>query len=339
MKHTFQIYTYRLPLKRPIKTPVEILSHREGFLLHATAEDGREGWGEVAPLSGFSRESLVEAENELRFIVKNHGEELREYTSSLSSVQFGIDQCLAEIKSSRFLPKQKKIAVNYLLSGEPDDVLDQAKTGLRKGYSCFKLKVGKTEVEADIELVSSLRNELRKEAKLRLDANRAWALNDALRFGKAMEPDWIDYIEEPLGNPNDLASFHEQTGLKVALDESLMEPGAEKFFAAPEIDALVLKPSLLGGLRRAQYWIAHGQRFGKRITVTSLFESGVGLLGLADFLLQQKEPLTESGLATQAWFSKDTTLEPLPIVNGEVEGQQLKPAGTMINYDMLEEIR
>ena len=57
----FDVYRYSLPLVQPLQFKGLMLREREGLLLKLTADDGSIGWGEAAPLPGFSGESLGDA--------------------------------------------------------------------------------------------------------------------------------------------------------------------------------------------------------------------------------------------------------------------------------------
>ena len=62
----FELYRYELPLAAPQTLKGATLHHREGLLLRLTGVDGCEGWGETAPLPGFSDEGLDRAATGLR---------------------------------------------------------------------------------------------------------------------------------------------------------------------------------------------------------------------------------------------------------------------------------
>ena len=59
------LYRYQLPLSQPIQFHEQQLTVREGLLLKWGSS-----WGEIAPLPGFSRETLAEAQAEA---AKKHG--------------------------------------------------------------------------------------------------------------------------------------------------------------------------------------------------------------------------------------------------------------------------
>ena len=53
------LYRYQLPFTQPLKFHGHTIQQREGLLLHWGSS-----WSEIAPLPGFSRETLEEAQQE-----------------------------------------------------------------------------------------------------------------------------------------------------------------------------------------------------------------------------------------------------------------------------------
>ena len=56
---TLALYRYQLPFTQPLTFHGKVEVAREGLLVRVD-----KGWGEIAPLPGFSRESLAEAQAE-----------------------------------------------------------------------------------------------------------------------------------------------------------------------------------------------------------------------------------------------------------------------------------
>src|SRR6185436_7409414 len=57
----------------------------------------------------------------------------------------------------------------YLARGTPEEITRQAADGVRRGYSCFYLKVGLDE-QAETEMLAALRESIGHEGKIRIDA-------------------------------------------------------------------------------------------------------------------------------------------------------------------------
>ncbi len=87
-----------------------------------------------------------------------------------------------------------------------------------------------------------------------------------------------------------------------------------------------------------QTWLDLARESSKKVIVTSLFESGVGMGGLASFVADQKALRGAMGLHTQSWFTVDTTTRPLPIRNGHLDPEALKPVADVINTAVLEKV-
>jgi o-succinylbenzoate synthase len=300
----FDLYRYELPLCEPLALRGVTLHRREGFLLELIGERGTTGWGEASPLPGFSRETLEEAAGGLRELAEGmtgrevtadlpgpHGALARELDrlDPAPSVRFAFELALWNLYAGfhgRSLPElvtprpREWVPVNGLLAGLPEAVLECARRMKEAGYEAVKLKVGAWAVDEDLGLVRALNELLDDRVSLRLDANRAWSLKEAEAFARGAAGLRVDYLEEPLADPARLPSFARTSGVPVALDESLlgMAPGSldEHRYAR----AVVLKPTLLGGISPTLRLAYRAVSLGITPVVSSLYEGGVGTMGL-----------------------------------------------------------
>ena len=109
------------------------------------------------------------------------------------------------------------------------------------------MKVGVKPIQEDINRVLNFSHHLDDQLTLRLDANRAWTIDEALTFAQAIDHASIEYCEEPLKNIHQLKSFSEKTTMPIALDETVYETESPELLPSANIKALVIKPSRLGG--------------------------------------------------------------------------------------------
>ena len=146
----------------------------------------------------------------------------------------------------------------------------------------IKLKVGVHELQEELDFVDALTSDQPMLA-VRLDANGAWNLDEALRVCDRLSSKPNVVIEQPLDPRNllGLDRLQQQTEIPIALDESLV------FNPIGALDTscreCVIKPMYLGGLRASQRLVERAQARQKSICVTHVLESAVGRAGAVHF--------------------------------------------------------
>lgn len=179
------------------------------------------------------------------------------------------------------------------------------------GYEAIKLKVGGLSVEEDISLVREVRSVIGESVSLRLDANRAWDFEEVLRFARGVEGVGIEYIEEPLADPDGLKEFASVCGIPVALDESLAGMAPEMLVEHGYAGAVVIKPTLLGGISQALRMASRAREIGARPVISSAYETGVGTAALVALTAGIGE--TPAGLDTYRRLAEDVVERRLPL--------------------------
>ncbi len=161
----FRLYRYHLSLSEPLQLKETTLHRREGLLVELTGDGGAAGWGETAPLPGFSREGPEEAAEQLHDLatqVMGSGvtadsldpegplaDELDRLALS-PSARFGFELALWNLYAAsrgKSLPElltprsRATVPVNALISGPPERVLEEASTMRAAGYEAVKLRL------------------------------------------------------------------------------------------------------------------------------------------------------------------------------------------------------
>lgn len=298
-----RIFRYSLPLRYPLPLKCTRLLQRCGLVLELTDDSGRVAYGEAAPLPDFSRESLDQAGADL---VQACGRLLAGYGldgGGWPSVAFALESALYGLTVHRW---QESPPLAPLLL---DPVVQRLSAWQKPWPKAFKLKVARGALAQDIDRVGQLLDRLPAAVAVRLDANQRWDLPVALAFVRGLEKrqgydvrQRIDYIEEPLKDIRELAQFHRQTGIGLALDESLQGGRRLELSSLPGLRALVIKPTLTGGLSFCQQLISAGQRLGIQAVFSSAFESAIGVHWLAQ-LSALWLPGAAAGLDTLSAFA------------------------------------
>jgi len=349
------VYRYRLPLAKPLQLRGHAVSEREGLILAFGGMYGT-GYGDIAPLPGFSRETLEEAQEA---VVRWAGllgqlpkqpaerEESLAFLETVPSAEFGIECATFSFRhaigSERSLglynPVRRIVSVNGLI-GATGDLLTDVKRLRAGGYRAVKLKVGQESVAKDIGRVHAIRAALSIDVSIRLDANRAWSWDDAMSFARGIRDVAIEYIEEPLAGPERLPEFAARSDLAVALDETLVENRDTDAMAAhyPWAAAFVLKPTLVGGVRRCERIANEALEFGIRPVVSACFESGVGISALAHLASALTKEDIPVGLFTYDWLAADVLAQRFSIRNGQLDLDEADACVASCNFAALEEV-
>lgn len=334
-----QIFRYNLPFIRPLALKNTTLTNRDGFLLKISAAvDGVSvcGVGEAAPLPGFSRETAEQALLQLQALPGRLQQPLpldfEEMITAVDmaelapSVRFALETALITIAArwqhrsiSEILGGKPtdSVALNGLLAGSQAEMLAKLPDLLKTGYRTLKIKVGQTDVDSDIKRVRAIAERLPQDVNLRLDANRSWDEADAVHFVQNLQTDKIEYIEEPLSNPCNLADFATMCPFPIALDESLTELKPNEAPNGSHIAAIVLKPTLLGGIQRTMALARQAQRNDVKAVLSSSFESawGIWILG---HLAGAVDPDCAAGLETFSWFSRQLVRPAVTVRQGRL---------------------
>ncbi|KHT45885.1 o-succinylbenzoate synthase [Vibrio sinaloensis] len=299
-----KLYRYELPMDSGVILREERLKQREGFVVELEL-DGETGRGEIAPLPGFSLESMDDAYSQLveQLALWREGRTF-ELDKLYPSVAFGLSMAQLELENQ--LPQSGCYQAAPLCSGDPDELLP--KLNAMTGDKVAKIKVGLYEPIRDGMLVSLFLESI-PDLTLRLDANRAWTAEKAQQFAKKVAPSLrgrIAFIEEPCQAPGDSFSFAINTGIAIAWDETLQHAIRKDDFKLEDFNgakAIVIKPTLIGSVQRCIELIERAKALGIKAVISSSIESSLGLTQLAR-LAQWQLPDEVPGLDTVGLFAQ-----------------------------------
>ena len=209
------------------------------------------------------------------------------------------------------------VAVNGTIPALNDSVQLQTIVESFPAVRSFKIKVGNNLVE-DLARVQIIR-QLRPEAKIRVDVNGLWSLDQAEAFLTAVGE--IEYVEQPCATIEELKELKRRTSVKIVGDEILRK--ADNPFEIDltgAVDYLMLKVQPLGGIKRAHAIAEHHKL---PIVVSSALESAVGINYGLTLAASFKEMNFDCGLGTGSLLAQDVAH--LPIVDGKIEITVFEP--------------
>ena len=226
---------------------VSSLIQRDGVtdvLVKSVTDDGLVGWGESC--SGANVESVTEALKAMRpFVLGRSPWESEAIRAELwhrgiwsfrkptaSFAYAGIDMALWDLCGKacgeplyNLLGGKVRERVNYfyyLAQGSTSELSKQCRDGLDKGFHVFYLKVG-IDIEAEVEMVRAVREAIGDKAKIRLDANGAWKVNEAVRNLTRLDAYRIDFIEQPVSQDpvTNMQEVRSRVAMAVCTNEGL----------------------------------------------------------------------------------------------------------------------
>lgn len=354
---TVVLYQYDLPLHSPLEMENSTLERRQGLLLRLETKRGSVGWGDAAPLPGFSVESLAKVKAHARSLASEWlGTRIPESKDVLSSslptlpnspdcpaaLQFAVESAVVDLLATTHgtaVPTvlgtpRSTVALNALITRPEVNGAAKARRCRTQGYRAVKVKVGRASVENEVQWLRTIQRGLGDAVALRLDANRAWSRAEAEAFVEATDDLGIEYVEEPLSDPTQIEGLVTKTDLPVALDETTREVDPAVLRRGLPVSAVVLKPTLLGGLQRTERWRRMARGNDVTPVVSAAYESGVGLRMLV--ALAATGANTPVGLSTYDRLAADVLRSPLPLNGPTVDVGAVCGSDVSVGKDHLE---
>jgi L-Ala-D/L-Glu epimerase len=262
---------YSLPFREPYVTSRGTLVDRRLILLRIRA-DGIEGLGETAALSLRGGPDLKEIARQLTELCRPALEEgpidpKRLWSALARCRNRGVSsEALAavDIALHDLAAKATEVPVWRLLGAEraepvpcnatlpaanPTRTRALAQEWAAEGFGTFKLKVG---LPGDVTQVATIREELGDETQIRVDANAAWTVEQAVERLQAMARHTIEIAEQPVGGLDAMALLRSRTRIPLAADENVIS--ARDARRAVELEACQLatvKLAKVGGIAEA----------------------------------------------------------------------------------------
>ncbi len=114
-----------------------------------------------------------------------------------------------------------------------DELRDQTRSFLDRGFRAIKMKVGRDRLSEDVERVAAIREMLGDDFPLLVDANMRWRVDEAIRASRALAPFGLFWLEEPI-TPDDVEGH-----VRVSREGLLPIAAGENLHTVYEFQALI----------------------------------------------------------------------------------------------------
>lgn len=221
--------------------------------------------------------------------------------------------------NTAFSNGERGIEINGLVwMDKAERMFQELNSKLDTGYTCVKLKIGAIDFNDEINLLKHIRKHYSaSDVVIRVDANGAFSANDAFEKLSQLADLDIHSIEQPIkaGQWNEMAELCAKTPLPIALDEELIglttSAERQKMMETIKPQALILKPSLIGGFKISDEWISLAAENNAFWWATSALESNVGLNAIAQYTASKNTEIAQ-GLGTGMLYTNNIS-SPLEI--------------------------
>lgn len=272
-------------LSEPLVGGAAGLSRRTFAVLRLMRSDGTTGLGEASPLPGYSPDSISEVSEELQRLADEPvranplagPSELLAQTFAAHPLKHPSSRLALETAMLDWLGHSQGKPVHQILAGDVAaqpipiaDLVVQAPAAwparvdalLTDGATHLKLKVG-SDLDAEVAALREIRR-AHPTVPLRLDANRRISIEALRRHAGSLETLELELIEEPVAPEDWPAAL--SLPLPFALDETLRDADlSRRVLESGKVCAVVIKPTVLGGLRAsfevAERAAAHGAEY------------------------------------------------------------------------------
>src|SRR6266545_2008190 len=219
---------FRIPYVMPFITAHGSEQARLGAIIQVTADDGRVGLGEAAPLPAFGGGTLDDTLARIAKLASRIAgldldtalallDRLDYAEAGMAAAACGFDTALLDVKAqvaglplAKLLDLRAAAAVPVNAAVGAVDISAACRAAgqaAQAGILCVKLKVGVMGTgEAELARIAAVRATLGADIRLRIDANAAWDVSEAIAIVRAAERYQLELVEQPVA-PDDLAGM------------------------------------------------------------------------------------------------------------------------------------
>jgi O-succinylbenzoate synthase len=198
------------------------------------------------------------------------------------------------------------------------------------GCATAKVKVAEPgqSVGDDLERLEAVRDAI-GNGHVRIDANGAWSVDEAVNCLKQLRRFDLEYVEQPCATVEELAAVRRRTDVPVAADESIRR--AEDPLLVKKLDAAdvaVLKVQPIGGVRAC---LQIAEQIGLPVVVSSALETSVGIAAGVALAAALPDLPYACGLATVSMLTHEVVAEPLLPVDGFLPVKRVQPKPALLS--------
>ncbi len=259
-----------IPLKSPFITALRRVENVEFVRVTLTCDNGDKGIGEAPATKAITGEGIEEilesiesVKGALNFLAPSSALEILLAIKNIgSSAKAALDMALhmliahsQDILMLPYLGAKESLTLQTDITISLNDasvMLDEAKKAVENGMNILKIKLG-SDIKHAIEVTQNIAKAF-PDAKLIIDANQAWSVEDTLHYIDALRGVKIELIEQPVvaKDLQGLKRIADYSDIPILADEAVFTlEDAKKVIQGKCADMINIKLMKCGGVTKA----------------------------------------------------------------------------------------
>lgn len=300
----FKTYILDMETVRPHKLSMTTITTQAMIVGRAIAEDGTEGWSEVANIGGIAYGEQTPEAIKINidtyladFVIGKKAKDFNKIMWEISHYAKGNNYSKAVVEGALIdlAARQKGVPAYELLggkihdsiplawtlaSGDTERDIKEAKHMLEiKRHNIFKLKIGSGDPDENVEHTRKIIEAVGDQARITVDINQAWDEDTAVRCIKKLEEYGVSMIEQPVPvwNQAAMTRLTERFDVPIMADESsTYVHDTYSIIKNRAGDSIALKPCKHGGLLETKKVAGIAEGAGVGLYGGTMIESTLG---------------------------------------------------------------
>ncbi|MEA2091404.1 MAG: dipeptide epimerase [Campylobacterota bacterium] len=273
-----------IPLKTPFITALRRVDTIEFVRVSVILDNGLNAFGEAPAtraVTGEDIESILSSiksiKESLISLTPSEAITALHLSSIGSSAKAALDMAFVSLISDVKIKEMIKLQTDITISlKESQEMLADAKEALKNGMKILKLKFG-ADINHAIEVTKKLSQ---LDAKLIIDANQAWSLDDSLKYIDAVKDVGVELIEQPVGasDLDALKSITNYSHIPILADESVFTlQDAMRVIESKSADMINIKLMKTGGVTKAVEILEYARQKDVKCMLGSMLEGPISI--------------------------------------------------------------
>jgi L-Ala-D/L-Glu epimerase len=354
------IFPVRVLLRKSFRNAHSVRSDQDSIILKVRTDEGLDGVGDVDPDPGYSEDSFPETLAAIRrladhligldpFNIVGVLERMDQIVPSHLDAKAAIEMALFDLKGKALgvpvhsllggMYREEIFLNGWIGMGSPDEAATEAQGWLDHGFRSAKIKVG-SGIEQDRDRVKAVREAVGDRMALRVDANEAYTVDEAVRLAKSLSPFDLSLFEQPVPRRDldGMAKIRKAIEIPLMADEAILGPETlVEVIRKEAADIVKVKVMKQGGIARTVQMIHTAEAAGIKCVIGHGFGMAINTLSEIHVAASCKNIIQGCEFVGPLKMKQDVVKNPLDMETGKVRVPDRPGLGADLDDEKLKE--